>query len=119
MNLQDIVNSAAAIRIRQRLLPEGGAGDKIFPPTFAGGYYCWENRRIEGRNVPCVLLDSVASQANRLEEALADTVAERGTEVPRLIVKFDSDLADVGEISTLAAPHRIFDAILRDSTLNG
>lgn len=119
MNLQEAVNSAAAIRIRQRLLPEGGAGDKIFPPTFAGGVYCWENRRIEGRNIPCVLLDSVASQANRLEEALAYAVTEYGAEIPRLTVKFDGDLADVGEINTLTAPHRVFDAILRDSTLHG
>lgn len=119
MNLKDIVSSAAAIRLRQRLQSEGGLGDKIFPPTFAGGVYCWEHRRIDGRNVPCVLLDSVASQANRFEEALAEAVAEYGIELPRLIVKFDGDLADIGQISTLAAPHRVFDAILRDSTLNG
>lgn len=119
MNLQDIVSSAAAIRLRQRLHPEGGPGDKIFPPTFAGGVYCWEHRRIDGRNVPCVLLDSVASQANRLEEALAEAISQHGIELPRLIVKFDGDLGGIGQISTLAAPHRVFDAILRDSTLDG
>ena len=74
MNLSDIVHTAAAIRLRQRLLPEGGPGDKVFPPTFAGGVYCWETRRIEGSAVPCVLLDSVASQATPLEEALAEAV---------------------------------------------
>jgi CRISPR-associated protein Csb1 len=52
-----------------------------------------------------VLLDSVASQANRLEEALGEAIAEHKIELPRLIVKFDGDLADVGQISTLAAPH--------------
>ncbi len=118
MNLADIVDSAAAIRLRQRLQPEGGPGDKIFPPTFAGGLYCWEQRRIDGKTVPCVLLDSVASQANRFEEAL-ETAARSGLALPRLIVQFDGDLADIGEISTLAAPHRVFDAILRDSALDG
>jgi CRISPR-associated protein Csb1 len=119
MNLSEIVQSASAIRLRQRLLPEGGPGDKIFPPTFAGGLYCWEYRRIDGRSVPCVLLDSVASQANRLEEALADLVAQNKIELPRLEVTFDGDLSDIGTISTLAAPHRVFDAILRDSSIDG
>lgn len=118
MNLSEVVTSAAAIRLRQRLLPEGGPGDKIFPPTFAGGTYCWEQRRIDGKSVPCVLLDSVASQANRLEAALAELTASGAIELPRLVVAFTGDLADIGEVSTLAAPHRVFDAILRDSNTN-
>ncbi|WP_161965716.1 type I-G CRISPR-associated RAMP protein Csb1/Cas7g [Steroidobacter cummioxidans] len=109
-----------AIRLRQRLLPEGGAGDKIFPPTFAGGTYCWEQRRIDGKSVPCVLLDSVSSQANRLEEALVELAATGLIELPRLVSRFDGELEDIGEICTLAAPHRVFDAIFRDSnTSNG
>jgi CRISPR-associated protein Csb1 len=119
MNLSDIVESAAAIRLRQRLLPEGGPADKVYPPTFAGGVYCWEHRRVEGHRVPCVLLDSVASQANRLEEALAGAVDQDQIELPRLVVKFDGELASIGNISTLAAPHRVFDAIFRDSELDG
>ncbi len=118
-NLQETINSGAAIRLRQKLQSEGDAGDKVFPPTYPGGTYCWEQRRIDGQSVPCVLLDSVASQANRLEEALTDAITKFGIELPRLTVTFDGDLADIGEISTLAAPHRVFDAILRDSTLDG
>lgn len=119
MNLQETFSSAAAIRLRQRLQSEGDAGDKVFPPTYSGGTYCWEQRRIDGKSIPCVLLDSVASQANRLEEALTDAVTKFGIDLPRLTVMFDGDLADIGEISTLAAPHRVFDAILRDSMLDG
>lgn len=119
MQLSTLVQTAAAIRLRQRLQPEGGSGDKLFPPTYPGGHYCWEERRIEGQTVPCVLLDAVASQANRLEEALAVAVRADGLELPRQVVHFDGDLADLGEVSTLAAPHRVFDAILRDSTLDG
>lgn len=115
MNLSDVVRSAAAIRLRQRLLAEGGPTDKIFPPTFSGGVYCWERRRIDGKSVPCVLLDSVASQANRLEAGLSELAATGSIELPRLVVRFDGDLQDIGEISTLSAPHRVFDAILRDS----
>lgn len=119
MDLNTIVESASAIRLRQRLLPEGGPGDKVFPPTFAGGVYCWEFRRIDGKSIPCVLLDSVASQANRFEESLADLAIRKQIELPRLEVQFDGELADVGVISTLGAPHRVFDAILRDSVVDG
>jgi CRISPR-associated protein Csb1 len=115
MQLTEMVKTASAVRLKQKLVPDGGSGEKIFPPTFAGGMYCWEQRKIEGRSVPCVLLDSVASQANRLEESLAELVAADAIELPRLVVGFADDLADLGEISTLAAPHRVFDAIFRDS----
>jgi CRISPR-associated protein Csb1 len=120
MNLKEIVASAAAIRLRQRLLPEGGPGDKIYPPTFSGGVYCWEHRRIGGNSVPCVLFNSVAAEANHLEAALAELAETKSIDLPRLSVTFADELADLGEISTLAAPHRVFDAILRDSsTRNG
>ncbi len=119
MNLQETISSAAAIRLRQRLQSEGDVGDKVFPPTYSGGTYCWEQRRIDGKSLPCVLLDSVASQANRLEEALTDAITKFGIDLPRLTVTFEGNLADIGEISTLAAPHRVFDAILRDSMLDG
>ena len=119
MNLKDVVEKASAIRLRQRLVPDGGPSSKVFPPTFAGGVYCWEQRRVDGASVPCVLLDSVASQANRFEEALSDLVSRGQVDVPRFEVKFDGDLTDLGTISTLAAPHRVFDAILRDSALEG
>jgi CRISPR-associated protein Csb1 len=112
------VEQSAAIRLRQRLQPEGGNGDKIFPPTFSGGIYCWENRRIDGADVQCVLLDSVAAQANRLEEALATAVAS-GLKLPELRVDFGKDVPDLGQISVLAAPHRVFDAIMRDTQIDG
>lgn len=71
-----VAADGVAIRVRQRLQPAGGAGDKVFPPTYATDdrtlKYAVESRRIEGRDVPCVLLDSVASRANRIEESLLD-----------------------------------------------
>lgn len=110
-----------AIRVRQRLQPAGGAGDKIFPPTYATGdrslKYAGESRRIDGQDVPCVLLDSVASQANRMEEALQSAWERKQLDFPLIGVDFtgDADLADLGVISALQAPHRIADAILRDA----
>jgi CRISPR-associated protein Csb1 len=69
--------SAAAVRAVARLEPAGGTGDKVFPPTYmkegqAKTRYACEQRRVDGRLVDTVLLDSVASQANRMEEALLE-----------------------------------------------
>ncbi len=70
------VEKSAALRRRQVLQPVGGKGDKIFPPTYpeerrgGGPRHVFERRRIDGAEVWCVLVDSVQSQANRLEEAL-------------------------------------------------
>jgi CRISPR-associated protein Csb1 len=112
---------AVAVRIRQTLQPAGGQGDKIFPPTYATGdsklKYATENRRVAGQDVPCVLLDSVASQANRLEEALLAAWEQGKLDFPVIGVDFsgEAELADLGSVTSLQAPHRIADAILRDA----
>jgi CRISPR-associated protein Csb1 len=46
-----VAGPAAAIRLVQRLEPAGGASDKVFPPTYAGGIYAAETRRINDRPV--------------------------------------------------------------------
>lgn len=126
--LQNAVADAAAIRRVRRLQPAGGHGDKIFPPTYPGEgrganaapRHVFERRRINGENVLCVLIDSVQSQANRLEDALR--IAREGGAVgfPTITTDFSgTEVADVGRITTLDAPHRVFDAIIRDSELNG
>jgi CRISPR-associated protein Csb1 len=117
-----VSGTAAAIRSRTKLQPAGGPGDKVFPPTYAGSVYAKEERQINGVKVPCVLLDSVQAQANRLEEALQralDSGALR--DVPVLNVDFTGLglLDEVGRVSSLEAPHRIADAILRDSLHEG
>src|SRR4029079_1624363 len=86
--LERAVNIDAALRRRQRLQPVGGKGDKIFPPTYpeerrgTGPRHVYERRRIYGNEVWCVLIDSVQSQANRLEEALLAAVRERVIALP-------------------------------------
>jgi CRISPR-associated protein Csb1 len=117
-----VARSAAAFRSRTRLQPAGGEGDKVFPPTYAGAVYAKEDRQINGAKVPCVLLDSVQAQANRLEEALQRAL-DAGTlkGVPVLNVDFTGLglLDEIGRVSSLEAPHRIADAILRDSLHDG
>jgi len=42
--LQDAVSSADALRSRRALQPEGGSGDKVFPPTFMRAVHAAERR---------------------------------------------------------------------------
>lgn len=124
--LLDQVQNASAVRRRRRLQPAGGTGDKLFPPTYPGegqnapARHVFERRRIDGRDGEawCVLIDSVQSQANRLEEALLRAAEEGRIVLPRILVDFaGSGLNSIGAITSLDAPHRVFDAILRDSLL--
>jgi CRISPR-associated protein Csb1 len=129
--LRQAVNTATALRCRLRLEPAGGPGTKVFPPTYEGGLYALEERRIPGydRPVRCVLIDSVQSQANRMEEALQQAVDDGRLSLPLVEVDFtpyfpgdgqpeDMRLLEpIGRVSSLQAPHRIVDAILRDSVV--
>lgn len=133
--LQQAVNgSAAAFRCRRKLQPAGGPGDKVFPPTFAGAVYAVEQRRVRDEKgnlrpdpVTCVVLDTVQSQANRMEQALQEALDAGRIKIPVLTVDFsawsptgskpdgEKFIDDVGAITSLQVPHRLADAILRDS----
>jgi CRISPR-associated protein Csb1 len=129
--LQEAVRSGAAVRSRAALQPAGGEGTKVFPPTYAGAVYATERRRLPDYKDPvdCVLLDSVQSQANRMEEALQRAVDEGRLNIPLVEVDFTSFdpgsgrdkalqlIEPVGKVTSLQAPHRIADAILRDSVV--
>ncbi|MFZ5493213.1 MAG: type I-G CRISPR-associated RAMP protein Csb1/Cas7g [Pseudomonadota bacterium] len=111
---------AAAFRCVSELQPAGGPGDKVFPPTYEGGRYATEARYVEGREVPCVLLDSVQSQANRMELALLEAHRDGRVHLPLVVTRFDQEtLLKRFEVSSLDAPHRVADALLRDSLLDG
>lgn len=139
--------TAIGLRSITRLEPLGGPGDKLFPPTFGDAVplpapvgaaqddrrrtkYAVEWRRVNGDSRLCVVLDSVASQANRMELALLDGHESGELVFPFVRVDFTeeshddpaldlSTLCGDGFITTLEAPHRLADALLRDSLLDG
>lgn len=129
--LTAMVAEDAALRRRRTLQPVGGVGGTIFPPTYPGEgrnappRHVYERRRgadEAGRagEVWCVLVDSVQSQANRLEESLLDAIREGAVAIPFVEVDFSGEGLDgISAITSLDAPHRIYDAILRDSVLEG
>lgn len=106
----------SALRARITLLPAGGDGDKVAPPTHEGGKYAEEKRFLDGRaDVPTVLLDSVQSQANRLEEVLLNRVRTGELRLPLL----QMNIPNREQLTSLSVPHRVHDAIFRDSKLDG
>jgi CRISPR-associated protein Csb1 len=108
----------AALRVITRLVPAGGEGDKVFPPSYPNGPYLFEPRWINGEEVQCVLLNSVQAEANRMEDALLEARTHDGVVFPNIEVDFSgTDFAELGCISVLSTPHRIADAIIRDSAL--
>jgi CRISPR-associated protein Csb1 len=101
--------------------PVGGAGSKIFPPTYptAGDRppYVMEERFFDGKPRADVLLDSTPSQANRAEEALLRAHRSGVVQVPLMVVEHSGE-APVA-LTSLEFPHRYADAYLRDSLLDG
>jgi len=123
-----VAGDVAGIRSRNVLQPLGGPTDKVFPPTYgvpdnAETRYAIENRHIppcgdsDGSVVRSVVLDSVASQANRFELALLGAIRRGELLAPVTCVDFRTtpELAGLDRISDYEVPHRIFDALLRDS----
>ena len=107
--LGSAVAKDAAVRRRQKLQPVGGKGDKIFPPTYPGEgrnappRHVFERRRLNDREVWCVLVDSVQSQANRLEENLIQKIRDdSGINIPHVVVDFSGcNIAGITEIAEL------------------
>ena len=121
-----VAGGAVALRAKTTLQPAGGEGDKVFPPTYAPEgraehKYAVEERQVGDKSSVVVLLDSVASQANRAELALLEGWRDQDLSFPVPYVDFtvDEDVRDIGEMTVLEAPHRLADAIFRDSLLDG
>jgi CRISPR-associated protein Csb1 len=102
----------AALVVREHLVPVEGPDGVLFPATFAsgdgfeGGYNI--NRFPDGTSV--CLIDSVGSQANRIEPLFAKE-GYAGL-VPQVVIK-----AGEKRVNLLEAGHRAGDAIVRCSAL--
>lgn len=112
-----INDMAAAIVIREPLVPVEGADGVIFPATFAAA----EDKKVfpggynidppEGEKNVC-LIDSVGSQANRIEPIFTKT--EYADLVPQIVIT-----AGEKSVNLLEAGHRAGDAIVRCTRLQG
>jgi CRISPR-associated protein Csb1 len=97
-----------ALHLKQKLVPVEGEGGVIFPPTYADiGYNIDELS--DGTKVATI--DSVGSQANRMEPAFRR--APYAALVPQIEIEYGNEKV----ISILEAGHRLGDAIVRSTEL--
>lgn len=104
----------AAIVLREWLMPVEGTDGVLFPATYAAGDgfpggYNIDTDPASGKNI--ALIDSVGSQANRIEPIFKDE--KYAKLVPQIAVT-----AGEKEVSIFEASHRAGDAILRCSSLD-
>jgi CRISPR-associated protein Csb1 len=121
-----VSGGAAALRSTTVLQPVEGEGGKVFPATYSGGKSAHEKRRLRNddgseREVDCVLLNSVQSEANHAELALLHAIERGKIWLPLIEVDFGEANAgfrkELPPLTSLEVPHRLADAILRDSAL--
>lgn len=110
--LADAAARASVITLRARLISAtalpGDERQLVFPSTYAEvGHLCSPAR--EDGSHEYVLIDSTQSWANRLEE-----VADELPGLPRIEVDVAGQV-----LSACKLPHRVYDATLRDSELEG
>lgn len=109
----------AALVVREHLIPVEGADAVVFPATYADiGYNIDYENNHTGRNI--CLIDSVGSQANRIEPMFKSIGKDKkGEEMNRLAKLIPQIVIQAGdkEINLLDAGHRAGDAIARCSTL--
>lgn len=117
--LAENVDGPVALTRREFLMPVAADGI-VFPPTYAGGGYAIDDL---SDGTKTVIVDSVGSQANRMEilfvrnkrsnGPFADLVPQVGIEIERRDEK--GNAKDV--ISIMEAGHRLGDALIRSSEL--
>ena len=119
--LADDENGPVALHLLQVLLPVEGPGSPIFPPTYAFA----ESHRYLGYNIDemsdgtkTAVIDSVGSQANRIEPVFrAAAPGHTGNPRAALVPQIDINCGDGKIVSILDVGHRLGDALVRSTEL--
>ena len=109
--LADDTEAPVALVRKVKMVPVEGEDAVIFPPTYAGNPPYVIDTLADGTKV--ALIDSVGSQANRMEPIFKDDpYAEL---VPQISIRAGNDR----EISIFEVGHRVADALVRSAALEG
>lgn len=114
------LRGAVALHLRQTLLPVEGRGAVIFPPTYANKDKNASRYTIDvlSDGTKTVALDSVGSQANRMEPLfLAEKPGRLENSLAKLVPQVAIGIGDDRSVSLLEAGHRLGDAIVGSSGL--
>lgn len=112
---QDIIESwidpkgPVALVLREQLMPVEGENGVFFPPTYADIGYNIDTLS-DGTKVATI--DSVGSQANRMEPMFADD-----PDLQKLVPQITIDAGTGHTVSIMEAGHRLGDAVVRASEL--
>ncbi len=113
-------NGPVALVLRQELVPVEGKDAVFFPPTYAGDKNARDkspyNIDVLSDGTKVVTVDSVGSQANRMEPIFG-TGPNGDPDASQLVPQVDILLEDGKKVSILEAGHRLGDAIIRSSSL--
>ena len=118
----DNPNGPVALHLRQPLQPVEGPGSVIFPPTYADAP---GNQRHFGYNIDelsdgtkIAIIDSVGSQANRIEPVfLPARNGEPENPLAALVPQIDIAYDNGKSVSILETGHRLGDAVIRSTEL--
>lgn len=104
-----------ALVLKEHLTPVEGEKGVFFPPTYANDKQPYNiDELADGTKV--VTVDSVGSQANRMEPMFASGPLS-DPELVKLVPQVVIEIGDGKQVSILEAGHRLGDAIVRASTL--
>ena len=109
--LSTAVKEKSILRIVANLKPANADG-LVYPPTYDQGQHIFRPAWVDGEARDAVLLDSVQSQANRIEIALLDAYREGRLAYPDIELIVDTNSGREA-YSVLELSHRIYDAALR------
>ncbi len=111
----DDVQGPVALHLKQKLLPVEGEEGVIFPPTYADADIGYNIDTLsDGTKV--ALIDSVGSQANRMEPIFKNGAYSKL--VPQIEIGY-GDENDQNSVSIFEVGHRLGDACIRSSDLGG
>ena len=103
-----------ALHFAEHLMPVEGHGQPIFPATYAGiGYNI--DTLTDGTQVASI--DSVGSQANRIEPLFQHDPDKGLPELAELVPQIDITYGNQKTLSILEAGHRLGDAVIRCTEL--
>lgn len=115
--IKKAVTEKSMLRLIVKLKPANADG-LVYPPTYDKGQHIFRPSWVDGEEREAVLLDSVQSQANRIETALLQAMKRRKFKYPDIEVTVNLE-NEIEQYSVLELSHRVYDAALRMSNVDG